>query len=116
MRSANANSARNGAWSRSSGTRSATTTFGHWQDRAGSRNVEAKLLRRWLERQGHGDGIITRALRELDKAASLGGSKTLYDANRETYERLRYGVKVQPAVGKQTVTVWLIGWENPANN
>ena len=90
--------------------------LGHWQDRAGNRNVEAMLLRRWLQRQGHGAGLITRALRELDKAASLGGSKTLYDASRETYERLRYGVKVQPAVGEQTVTVWLIDWENPANN
>ena len=51
----------------------------------------------------------------MDKAASLGGSKTLYDANRETYDRLRYGVKVQPAVGEQTVTVWLIDWKNPGN-
>ena len=90
--------------------------LGHWQDRAGNRNIEEDLVRSWLERQGHGDRIITRALRELDKAASLGGSKTLYDANRETYDRLRYGVKVQPAVGEQTVTVWLIDWEHPGNN
>ena len=90
--------------------------LGHWQDRAGNRNIEEDLVRSWLERQGHGDRIITRALRELDKAASLGGSKTLYDANRQTYERLRYGVKVQPAVGDQTVTVWLIDWKNPGNN
>ena len=64
---------------------------------------------------GNGDGVITRALRELDTAASLGGSKTLYDANRETYDRLRHGVEVQPAVGEQTVTVWLIDWDNPGN-
>ena len=90
--------------------------LGDWQDRANNRNVEPELVRDWLERQGYGDGVITRALRELDKAASLGGSKTLYDANRETYDRLRYGVKVQPAVGEQTVTVWLIDWDNPGNN
>ena len=90
--------------------------LGHWQDRANNRNVEPGLVRDWLERQGYGDGVITRALRELDRAASLGGSKTLYDANRETYDRLRYGVKVQPAVGQQTVTVWLIDWDNPGNN
>ena len=90
--------------------------LGHWQDRANNRNVEPGLVRDWLERQGYGDGVITRALRELDRAASLGGSKTLYDANRETYDRLRYGVKVQPAVGEQTVTVWLIDWDNPGNN
>ena len=90
--------------------------LGHWQDRANNRNIEPGLVRDWLERQGYGDGVITRALRELDRAASLGGSKTLYDANRETYDRLRYGVKVQPAVGEQTVTVWLIDWDNPGNN
>ena len=90
--------------------------LGHWQDRADNRNVEPELVRDWLERQGYGDGVITRALHQFDKAAALGGSKTLYDANRETYDRLRYGVKVQPAAGEQTVTVWLIDWENPGNN
>ena len=78
--------------------------LGDWQDRANNRNVEPELVRDWLERQGYGDGVITRALHQLDKATVLGGSKTLYDANRETYDRLRYGVKVQPAVGEQTIT------------
>ena len=44
------------------------------------------------------------------------GSKTLYDANREGYNLLRYGVKVKPEQGKQTVTVRLIDWKNPCNN
>ena len=70
--------------------------LGHWQDRTGNRNVEPRLARNWLERQGHDDRIIAKALRELDKAASLGGSKTLCDANRETYDRLRYGVIETP--------------------
>ena len=41
---------------------------------------------------------------------------TLYDANREVYGLLRYGVKVKPDVGEQNVTVWLIDWANPDNN
>ena len=90
--------------------------LGHWLDRPGNRNIEEERVKDWLRRQGHDERIITRALRELDKTASLGGSKTLYDANREMYDRLRYGVKVQPAVGEQTVTVWLIDWKNPGNN
>ena len=90
--------------------------LGDWQNRANNRNVEPELVRDWLERQGYGDGVITRALHELDKATALGGSKTLYDANRETYDRLRYGLKVQPGVGQQTVTVWLIDWDNPGSN
>ena len=90
--------------------------LGHWQDRPGNRNVERELVADWLKCQGHSDKIIDKALFELNKAAGLGGSKTLYDANREVYGLLRYGVKVRPDVGEQNVTVWLIDWKNPGNN
>ena len=90
--------------------------LGHWKDRDGNSNIEKTLMTDWLSRQGHGDKIITKVLAELDKAAALGGSKTLYDANREVYGLLRYGVKVQPDVGEPNVTVWLIDWANPGNN
>jgi len=90
--------------------------LGHWQDRAGNSNLEEAQLTTWLKRQGHSDKIIQKVLFELGKAAALGGSKTLYDANREVYGLLRYGVKVQPEAGAQHVTVWLIDWQNPANN
>ena len=90
--------------------------LGHWQDRLDNGNIEEKLLEDWLRRQGHGEGIIAKALYELRRAAALGGSKTLYDANREVYDRLRYGVKVRPEMGESTRTVWLIDWQNPGNN
>ena len=90
--------------------------LGDWQDRVGNSNIEKELLTDWLKRQGHGDQIIDRGLFQLDRAAGLGGSKTLYDANREVHSLLRYGVKIQPAAGEQTITVWLIDWENPRNN
>ena len=90
--------------------------LGYWKDRADNGNVENALLTDWLKRQGHNDKIIEKTLFELNKAAALGGSKTLYDANREVYDLLRYGVKVRPDVGEQHVTVWLIDWKNPGNN
>ncbi len=90
--------------------------LGNWQDRRGNRNVEEGLLKGWLGRKGHGDGIITKALYELNRATTPGGSRALYDANREVYGLLRYGVKVRPEVGERTVTVWLIDWKNPGNN
>ena len=37
----------------------------------------------WLTRQGHSDKIIQRVLFELDKAATLGVSKTLNDRNNQ---------------------------------
>ena len=87
--------------------------LGHRQDRPNNRNVEEGLLRDWLGRQGHDDGVIAKAIHDLNRAAAVSGSKRLYDANHEVYERLRYGVKVKPSVGEQTVTVWLIDWKNP---
>ena len=90
--------------------------LGHWKDREGNSNLEEGMLTDWLRRQGHDDKLIGRALLALNKAAALGGSRTLYDANREVYGLLRYGVKVRPELGEQTVTVWLIDWEHPENN
>ena len=37
-----------------------------------------------------------RALRELDQAAAIAGSKALCDANRAVHEKLRYGVHIRP--------------------
>ena len=90
--------------------------LGNWHERDGNRNIETEFLTRFLERQGHTPTLITKALDKLDKAAALGGSKTLYDANREVYGLLRYGARVSPGVGKHTVTVHLIDWANPAAN
>ena len=90
--------------------------LGDWQDRPDNRNIEPDLLGRFLARQGHSPALVAKALDKLGKAAALGGSRTLYEANREVYGRLRYGVKVRPGLGEHTVTVHLIDWENPAAN
>ena len=90
--------------------------LGNWQDRANNRNVEEEMVSNWLEGRGYSKKIIDKVLFDLGKAAALGGSKTLYDVNRDVYSLLRYGVKVQPDVGEHTDTVWLIDWKNPDNN
>ena len=92
------------------------TYLGNWKDRENNRNIERDFVEDWLTSQGHDDNLIVRVLFELEKAAALGGSKTPYDVNYDVYELLRYGVKVQPDVGENNVTVWLIDWENPDNN
>jgi type I restriction enzyme R subunit len=90
--------------------------LGNWEARADNANVEEEILRAWLANQGHDPKIITKVLFELSKAKALGGSKTLYDANREVYGLLRYGVKVSPDAGERKVTVWLIDWKHPEKN
>lgn len=90
--------------------------LGYWQDRLGNDNVEPEYFRKWLKRQGHSPKIIEKALYLVDQARALGGSTTLYDANREVYSLLRYGVNVLPEVGEQKIQVKLIDWEHPEEN
>ena len=90
--------------------------LGRWKDREANENVEETLLRSWLKSNGESDKLIAMAVEKLRRAARVGGSKTLYDANREVYGLLRYGAKVRPELGESTETVWLIDWNDPSNN
>jgi type I restriction enzyme R subunit len=90
--------------------------LGNWIDRPDNSNIEKGLLTDWLKRQGVSDVLITRAFRELENAAALGEGRHLYEANKDVYRLLRYGVKVKEGAGEQTRTVWLIDWKNPLNN
>jgi len=89
--------------------------LGNWEEREGNRNIEPERLRAWLKKQGHADALIGKVIFELEKAAGDTG-KSLYDRNRAVYEMLRYGVKVRPDVGENTVTVWLVDWKQPEKN
>ena len=80
-----------------------------------NRNIEETLLRDWLISRGISDMLINRALHELNRVAT-DTSKSIYDRNKEVYDLLRYGVKVQPGAGENKVTVWLIDWKHPENN
>ncbi len=92
------------------------TYLGTWQERQENSNIDTKLLTDWLSSRQHDDTLITKVLYELEKAAALGGSRKLYEANREVYGLLRYGVNVQPSTGEHRITVKLIDWEHPFNN
>lgn len=81
-----------------------------------NKNINADLLTAWLKKQGYSTTLITKALRQLDMAAALGDGKALYQANKEVYRLLRYGVKESEGVGHQNETIWLIDWHSPDNN
>jgi type I restriction enzyme R subunit len=90
--------------------------LGDWNDRANNRNIEEEILSKWLSERGVSAALIARALRQLDKAASLGEGKPLYYANKDVYQLLRYGVKDKESAGEQNQTIWLIDWQNPDAN
>ena len=57
------------------------TGLGNWIDREGNANIEPKLLRAWLNKQGVSDALVARALHLFGKAAG-DTSESLYDRNR----------------------------------
>ena len=90
--------------------------LGHWQDSPRESNIEAGQLVKWLKSQGCDAALANKALDMLTQASAVSGSKTLYDANREVYGLLRYGVKVRRDQSAQSETVWLIDWNDVDNN
>lgn len=87
--------------------------LGNWEDCINS-NVDDKLLTAWLKKQGVDQNLINKALYEFTKATNSQGN--LYYTNKDVYSLLRYGVTVQPEIGQNKTTVWLIDWKNPLNN
>ncbi len=92
------------------------TNLGNWEHRQGNSNIEVELLSANLRARGYDEVLINKAVDKLKSDASLGGGRDLYEANKDVYGLLRYGVKVRPGLGEQTETVWLIDWENPEVN
>jgi len=89
---------------------------GNWERRTGNSNIEIDLLTQNLKARGYNENLVNRALEQLIKAAFVGAGHDLYEANRDVYQLLRYGVKVKPGIGERTETVWLIDWSTPEAN
>ncbi len=89
--------------------------LGNWHDRLNNSNIEEELLRKYLQRNGYSDRLISKAIYELTKVAGV-QNKNLYSINKDVYTILRYGAKVKEDVGENTQTVRLIDWDNPENN
>jgi len=90
--------------------------LGNWEYREHNSHVEEQLLENNLFARGVDANLTNKAIAALKKAASLGGGRNLYEANREVYDLLRYGAHVKPGMGEQTETVWLVDWAHPELN
>ncbi|RZT07923.1 type I restriction enzyme R subunit [Kribbella sp. VKM Ac-2569] len=90
--------------------------LGNREYREGNSNIETDLLTQNLRARGYDGNLINKTIDQLKKAAALGGGHDLYEANRDVYDLLRYGVKVKPGAGEHYETVWLIDWSTPAAN
>ena len=90
-------------------------TLGDWTDRPNNSNIEDGLLSTYLTKSGYSLTQVSRALDRLHTEAG-NPNRSLYDNNKAVYSLLRYGVPVKAAADENTETVWLINWENPAQN
>lgn len=88
--------------------------LGNWEERDNNSNVEEDILETWLLKR-YDQNLTNKAIYEFTKAVN-DQSKSLYDVNKEVYSLLRYGVTVQPEIGQNKKTVWLIDWKNPLAN
>ena len=90
--------------------------LGNWEDEERNHPVEDLILFGHLQSVGYSDKVIQKALTKFYKALALGEGRTLYEANKDAYNMLRYGVKVKGENGRRTETVWLINWKEPLAN
>lgn len=89
--------------------------LGDWQEEPRTLPVEEELLLGFLLQQGYSEELSRKAIDKLVKtAANL--SEGLYEANKQVYKLLRYGITVKEELGQPKETVWLIDWKNTNNN
>lgn len=89
--------------------------LGDWQEEQRTLPIEEELLLGFLLHQGYSEELSRKAIDKLVKtAANL--SEGLYEANKQVYKLLRYGITVKEELGQPKETVWLIDWKNTNNN
>lgn len=90
--------------------------LGNWEKQERTQPVEEDALLHFLTKiQGYSQLLAQKAIHEfMQAAANL--SNGLYEANKEIYKLLRYGINVKEEIGSPKETVWLINWKEPHNN
>lgn len=90
--------------------------LGNWEDQVRSQPIEEELLYRFLtQKQGYSDTLARKA---IDKLVNAAGNlhNGLYEANKQTYHMLRYGVSITEEAGQISDRVWFINWSEPNKN
>jgi len=91
------------------------TYLGNWEEEVRTQAVEEGILKAYLLAKGYSAVQAQKAVDALVRAATQ-LSSGLYEANKEVYRLLRYGVTVREELGQPKETVWLVDWKNPESN
>ena len=93
--------------------------YGYWgnlkdQDNG---NINVAVLEEFLaNKQKLTKAQISSTVAKLKQTAHCTSRTTLYNANKDVYNMLRYPVPVATEPGKPQKQVWLVDWKNPLNN
>lgn len=79
-------------------------------------NVDETLLKAHLAKKGYSTTLISKALFEFNKIVTINTGDDLYQANKNVYTALRYGINVKEEAGHNKETVYLIDWKNADEN
>jgi type I restriction enzyme R subunit len=79
-------------------------------------NVDESLLTIHLTKKGYSASLISKALFEFKKIATINTNNDLYQANKNVYAALRYGINVKEEAGQNKTTVHFIEWATPQEN
>ncbi|MBF2709312.1 type I restriction endonuclease subunit R [Flavobacterium soyangense] len=90
--------------------------LGNLEKEEDNSNVDEALLTAYLTKKGYSTSLISKTLFELNKTVTINTSDDLYQANKNVYAALRYGINVKEEAGQNKTTVHLIDWKNPHEN
>ncbi len=90
------------------------TYLGNFEYRENNSNIEEELLLKFLKKK-YSEEISKKAITELKRVAH-NESKSLYEANKEVYELLKYGKGVSLYAGEKEQKVYFIDYEDYNQN
>lgn len=90
--------------------------WGNLEKEEENSNLNESLLAAHLTKKGYSSLLISKTIFEFKKITTINSNDNLYDANKNVYNALRYGINVKEEAGHNKETVYLIDWENPLEN
>lgn len=90
--------------------------LGNLEKEEDNSHINEALLTAYLIKKGHSQNLISKVLYEFKKIATINTNDDLYQANKNVYAALRYGINVKEEAGQNKETVYLIDWKNPLEN
>jgi type I restriction enzyme R subunit len=93
------------------------TYLGNWEDRPNNANIDVNLLNDYLINTAkYPKDLVNRAVYLLHTEALSFSDMSLYQANKNVYEKIRYGEEILADAGSKFERVHFIDFDHPERN